>query len=220
MTGQVTAPRGSSWAWLGVAAVVLAIITTWAVQFVYSSDDLDAGGQQLLDAIGDGNNEAIYRISSGLGYIAVAMLIAYAAGLKRMLTARAGDQESSIPSVIFGSMIAMAAGFAIAMSFRAQVFDGFDAYLADPSSHVTINRLSQDTVLCSWAALLGATSAAALGGIRGTIFPTWLGWVSAVATVLIAALCLGGLAFPANIPASLWLLVVAIWSVTAARKAA
>jgi hypothetical protein len=78
---------------------------------------------------------------------------------------------------------------------------------------VTIQRLSQDTVLTSWATLLAGTTAAAVAGIRGILFPRWLGWFSAVISVLIALLCLVGVVFPSNVPALLWLLVMSIWGV-------
>ncbi|OAI42171.1 hypothetical protein AYO38_03235 [bacterium SCGC AG-212-C10] len=210
---------GRAWAWGGAVAVVFGIFATWAVQFSLSMDEYNAGGQVLLDKLGSGNNEALWRVSSGIGYLAVASLVWFAAGFRRMLEERDGG-ETVLPAVIFGSMLVTAASLAIAMSFRAQVFDGFDAYAADPSAHVTINRLSQDTVLTAWAGLLGAAVAAAIGGIRGALFPRWFGWYSAVLALAMAVLCLAGVAFPANVPAFIWLLGAVVWAIRASGASA
>ena len=210
MTAAAPARGSRDWAWVGVAAAVLGIVATWAVQFVYSSDDIDAGGQQLLDAIDSSSNEALYRVTSGLGYIAVACLIWFAIGLRRLLEER--RPGTLMPNIMSASMIATAGALIVAFSLRAQVFDGIDAYGGDPAVHVTINRLQQDTVLSAWAGLGAATAAAAWGSFREGILPRWLGWLSALVTVLIAVLVLVGLAFPANIPALIWLLVMAVWA--------
>jgi hypothetical protein len=175
-------------------------------------DVLNAGSPAILPKLQAGGNEALWRVSSGLGYICAALLIVFAVGTRRMLEARS-DGRSLVPNVVFGSMLVTAAILALSMSFRAQVFDGIDSYAADPSAHVTINRLSQDTVLTAWATLLAGSAAVAWIGIRaGSMFPRWLGWFSAVMSFLIAALCLTGTAFPANVPALLWLLVFAGWT--------
>ena len=75
-----------------------------------------------------------------------------------------------------------------------------------------MNRLQQDTVLASWAALLAATIATAVAGFRGSLFPRGIAWFSAVMSAFIIVLCMVGAAFPANIPALLWLGVIAVWS--------
>lgn len=210
MTTTSSPTHSAPWAWLGLAAALLGIVSTWAVQFAYSADDLETGGQTLLNAIESGNNEALYRISSGLGFIAVACLVWFAIGLRRVLEQR--RPGTLMPNIMSASMIATAGALAVAFSFRAQVFDGIDDYGRDPAVHITVNRLQQDTVLAAWAALLGATSAATWGAFREQLLPAWLGWFSAVVTLLIAALVLAGLAFPANIPALLWLLVISLWA--------
>lgn len=211
-----TSTSAAPWPWIGLAAAILGIISTWAVQFAYSSDDLDAGGQQLFDAIKGGNNEALYRITSGLGYITVACLVWFAIGLRRMLEQR--RPGTLMPNIMSASMIATAAALAVAFSFRAQVFDGIDDYGADPAVHIAVNRLQQDTVLSAWAVLLGATAAATWGAFREDLLPAWLGWLSAVVTVVITLLVLAGLAFPANIPALIWLLVLSLWALRHAQS--
>lgn len=199
------------WAWLGIAAFVVGLFVTWSVQFAVGMSDLDAGGQPLLDAIDTNSNEALYRITSGLGYLVVAALIVFGVGLRRLLTER--DPESSVPAVIFGSILVTAAGLALAMSFRAQVFDGITSYQDSPATHIMMNRLQQDTVLAAWAAMLAATLATAVAGFRGSLVPRGIAWFSAVMSAFIIVLCMAGAAFPANIPALLWLGVIAVWAV-------
>ena len=56
-----------------------------------------------------------------------------------------------------------------------------------------------------------------MGGLREGLLPAWLGWLSAAVAGLIVLLCLAGLAFPADLPAGLWLLATALWSIRQAR---
>ncbi len=203
-----------TWAWLGLTSFVLGFFVTWVIQFLVPDASLQAGGETLLGDLDTTRNEIIYRVSSGLGYIMVGTLIAFGYGFRRFLTART-DGSSDIPNIILGSILVTAAGFAIAMALRAQVFDGISYYQAGIENHVTMQRLSQDTVLASWAAMLGATTATGIAGVRMSIVPKGIGWFSVVMSVLIAALCLVGGAFPANIPALLWLGVVSVWAIRA-----
>jgi hypothetical protein len=204
--------RDGAWPWLGVAAFVLGYVATWSVQFSVSDEALRAGGGALLDALDTPENQVVWRISSGLGYLSVGCLLWFAAGLWRRLEQCAGG-ESLLPAVIFGSFLVTGGALIVAWALRAQVFDGIEYYAADPSAHVTINRLSQDTGLAVWAGLGIASAAATAGGLAGNLFPRWFGWFSAVVTALIVLLCLTGTPFPANIPAGIWLLVTSIWAI-------
>jgi hypothetical protein len=204
------------WPWLGLVAVTLGYFATWAVQFPVSNDALMAGGETLLRELKAGTNETLWRVTSGVGYVSVGCLVWFAAGLRRLLDERAGG-ASLLPEVVFGSFLVTGGALIVTWAVRAQVFDGIAAYGADPSSHVTINRLSQDTGLASWAGLGSASAALAVAGLGERLVPTWLGWFSAVMTVCIAALCLAGVAFPANVPAGIWLLVTAVWAIRQTR---
>ena len=218
---DATAPRNNEsplWAWMGLLGMVLGYVATWSIQFVLTQDELDAGGQTLLDALDASENEAIFRVTSGVGYISVFLLVWFAFGLQRMLDRR--PKPGLVPVMILGSFLITGAALVVSFAIRAQVFDGISAYQADPSAHVTIYRLSQDTVLASWGALGLATAATTVGAFQKHIFPTWLGVISAIATILILLPLLGGLAFPSNIPAGVWLLMISIWAITEARKAA
>jgi hypothetical protein len=206
-----TSERSKTWAYLGLGAFILGTIVTWCIQFFISESDAKAGGVEMIEAFDKGSTQAIFRISSGVGFLVVGALVAFGVGLKRRLDERATG-ETLIPSLVFGSILVTAGVLAVAMSFRAQVFDGID-YYGDGESHVTLYRMSQDTVLTAWATLGAASAAFAVAGIRGYLVPKGLGWFSAVMTVLILALCLGGVPFPANIPALLWLGVVSVWAI-------
>lgn len=203
--------RSNAWAWLGLAAFVLGYFATWVVQFPVAQDALKEGGPGLVDELDSGSNQAIWRISSGLGYLAVFCLVAFGVGLKRQLDERyPGD--SIISSVILGSIILTATSFALAMAFRAMVFDGLNYYAADPAAHITVNRLSQDMCLAAWAGLGAGSIAAAVGGFRGTHFSRGFAWFSAVMSALILVTVMTGTPFPGNFPAGIWLLGTVIWS--------
>lgn len=206
------ARRGSkAFAFAGLAGGLLAIVMTWIVQFSIPMEVYEAGGPELLETIREGNNEAIWRISSGVGFISVAALIAFAVGLRGHLSERLGP-ESAVPMVVMASVLITAGIFAVAMSFRAQVFDGMNGYAADPTAHITVNRLAQDTVLAAWATILAGSASLAVAGFRSQAIPRWLTGFSVVVTALILILVLGGVPFPANVPASLWLVAVAAWA--------
>lgn len=208
--GERTTSR--TWAWLGLAAFVLGLSVTWVIQFLIPQGSLEAGGQVLINDLDTTTNQVIYRVSSGVGYLMLPALIAFGYGYRRFLAARIGG-ESDIPNIALGSILITAAGFAIAMALRAQVFDGITYYQGGVENHVTLQRLAQDTVLASWAAMIGAPVVTAIAGFRFNAVPKGIAWFSVVMSVLIAALCLVGGAFPANIPALLWLGVVSTWAV-------
>ncbi len=215
--GERTTTR--AWAWAGLAAFAVGVLVTWSVQFVYGMDDLDAGGQQLYDALDKDSTELLYRVTSGLGYLVVAALVVFGVGFRRFLEARS-EGRSDIPNIIFGSILVTAAALGLAMSFRAQVFDGFTAYQDSTASHITINRLQQDSVLAAWATMLAATLATAVGGFRSNLFPRAIAWFSALMSAFITVFCLVGGAFPANIPALLWLGVISAWAIRASGRTA
>ncbi len=210
--GERTSSR--TWAWLGLASFVLGVTVTWVIQFLISQNSLEAGGQVLFEDLDTTSNEILYRVSSGVGYLMLPALIAFGYGYRRFLAARIGG-ESDLPNIALGSILITAAGFAIAMAFRAQVFDGIAYYNSGVENHVTLQRLAQDTVLASWAAMLGASVVTAIASFRFNAVPRGIGWFSVVMSLFIAALCLGGVAFPANIPALLWLGVVSTWAIRA-----
>ena len=216
--------RGGAWPWLGLAA------SSWATSPPGRSSSASRarpsrpGGQTLLDALDTEANATLWRVSSGLGYLGAGCLVWFGAGLRRLLEERAAGP---------GARAGAGAGAAARRGLRVVRGHGRGAgrrlrlpgpglrrpgrRRRRPSAHVAINRLSQDPGLAAWAGLGLAAAASAVGGLREGLLPAWLGWLSAVVAVLIVLLCLAGLAFPANLPAGLWLLVTALWSIRRVR---
>jgi hypothetical protein len=208
-TRAAAATNGNRWAWLGVAIFVMGMFVTWSMQLSVPQDEANIGGPAFVDALDTTGREILWRVTSGLGFVAAGALVFFGAQLKRKLELR--DPSSTIPGITFGAFLITAAGVALASSFRAQFFDTLNLYDADPSAHVTIARIAQDAILTSWVTLGVATAAFAYSGLRGALVPRGLGWFSAIMTGLIVVLCMVGGAFPAHIPAMLWLLVTSIW---------
>lgn len=207
------ATGSKTWAWLGLGSAVLGIAVTWIVQVLLDNSAAEAGGSVFLNEIDTTRNEIIYRISSGAGYILIAGLVVYSIGLYRHLDAKANG-KSVIPAILLGSFIITAASLAIAMSFRAQVFDGMMYYEADTAAHVAVQRLQQDSVLTAWATLYAGVIAVAVGGLKSTLFSRGMGIFSAIVAVFMTLLLLGGVAFPAGAMVALpWFLVFSIWGV-------
>jgi hypothetical protein len=187
------------WPWLGLVGFLLGYFATWSVQFAISNRELEAGGTVLLEALNTPWNNVLWRLTSALGYISVGCLIWFATGLHYYLVAHA-PQDTMLSTIIFGSFLVTGTGLLLAFSFRAQVFDGLWAYTADPSSHVVMNRLRQDTVLSVWAGLGAATAATSILGFRQLAFPLLVGMVECCGHRAYHRVGTGGTPIPGKYP--------------------
>jgi hypothetical protein len=211
-----TGTRFAIWPYLGFLAMALGYVATWTAVFLVSEDDLEAGGSELIDALDTSTNELLYRITSGMGILAAALLVIFAVNWRRLLDERSGGQ-SAVPRIIEIGFLATAFALTMGMIFRAMVFDTALDYYAGTAVG-TLVGLGVDVPLASWGALGLAAGAAAYGALKEKILPTWFGWVSVIVVVLDVLLALSGTPFPMNFPGGVWLLLASIIAVSQASQ--
>ncbi len=211
----VSAPAGKTWAWSGLLTFVLGFAFTWAPVFMGVSESDQKDPARLMASLDTTSNLWLGRVSSGVGFLAVAALIVFATGFRRMLRSRM--PETLVPDVAYGGLLATAGALTVASVFRAMLFDSIDYY--DNSVHAVMYALSWDAALAGWTLGFLAAGASAVAAFRGAL-PRWFGWTSAVLTGLAVLLALTGLSFPAHMPVFIWLISAAIVSIRASGEAA
>lgn len=195
--------QSNSWAWFGIAAMVLGYFATWFVVFLVSEADAKAGGATLIEALEDGNNQLFFRITTGLGLAAAAFLAVYGAGVRRALQ-RVAPEDSLVPNVAFAGFAAAAVLLAAGFILRGVLFDSSGYYGDDP--RVAFYVLGTDVPLAAWGMLAIASGASAYAAFALKVLPKWFGIFSGVVTVLISLIWLTGTPPPGNIPAAPWLI--------------
>lgn len=201
-----------AWAWAGLATVVLGFAFTWA-PVLFGISEAESKNPALLRAALDSDaNLWLGRVTSGLGFLAVGALIVFATGYRRLLVSRMPN--SLIPGIAHTALIATAGAIIIASIFRAMLVDSFDRY--DDSVHAAFYALSWDVALASWTVVFVAGAASAAAAFRGAL-PRWFGWVSVITATLGVVLAMVGLAFPAHLPAFIWLICASIVAIRASE---
>jgi hypothetical protein len=200
--------RGMTWPWFGLAALVLGIIGTWAVIFLLSESELESGGETMREALDTDTNQAIYRVSSGLLFLAAGSLVTFAVAFRRMLGHRLIN-DSIAPRVLELALVVSAAGLVVGAIARAMVFDtGLDSYNGEALSAMV--ALGVDVPLASWGAVGLAAAAAAVLALRERVLPAWFGWLSVLVVVVDVFLGLSGTPFPMNFAGFIWLLAATV----------
>lgn len=183
--------------------MVLGYFATWFVIFLVSESDAKAGGATLIEALEDGNNQLLFRVTTGMGLIAAAMLAVYGAGVRRALQ-RVAPEDSIIPTVAFTGFAAAAIVLAAGFIFRGMVFDSTGYYGDDP--RIAFYVLGIDIPLAGWGMLAISSGASAYAAFGLKVLPKWFGIFSAIVTVLIGLIWLTGTPPPGNIAAAPWLI--------------
>jgi len=195
-----------AWAWFGLAAFVIGFVFTWAPA-AFGISTLESENPDLLfEALDTNSNLWIGRVTSGLGFLAVGALIVFATGFRRLLEKRM--PQSLIPGVVHTTLVATAGALFVASIFRAMLFDSIDSY--DNSAHAVFYALSWDVALAGWASIFIAAIATAVAALKFGALPKWFGWVSAVMAFLGCVMVMTGLAFPAHMPAFIWLISASV----------
>lgn len=205
--GAVSARQRNAWAWSGLATFVIGFAFTWAPALMGISESDSKDPDRLMAALHTTGNLWLGRVTSGLGFLAVAALIVFATGYRRFLRTRM--PQSLVPDVAYGALLATAGALVIAAVFRAMLFDSIDYY--DNSVHAAFYALSWDVSLAGWTLGFLAAGASAVAGFRGAL-PKWFAWVSAILASLAVALAMVGLAFPAHLPVMVWLVCASVVS--------
>jgi len=196
--------NSSSYVWIGLVAIIAGYVATWLIVPIISWDAAEVGGATLIRELESGNNELIFRLTTGLGLLGAAGLFVFAAGVRRQLESLVPG-GSLVPSVVYGAFVASAAALAAGFIFRGMVFDSAGAYGDDP--RIAFYVLGVDVPLGAWSIIGVAAAASAYAAFALKALPRWFGVVSAIAALLVAVAWLTGTPAPGNIPAGAWLLV-------------
>ena len=199
-----------AWAWAGIATFVLGFAFTWAPAFFGISESDQKNPDLLYEALNTDKNLWLGRVTSGIGFLAVGALLVFATGYRQLLQQRM--PTSLIPSVTYATLVATAGALIIASVFRAMVFDSIDSY--DNSAHAVFYSLSWDVALASWTLVFVAGITSAIAAFRG-VLPKWFGVLSVITAGLGVLMAMTGLAFPAHMPAFIWLVAASIVSLRA-----
>lgn len=195
--------QSNAWAWFGPAAMILGYFATWFVIFLVSESDAKAGGATLIEALEDGNNQLFFRVTTGMGLIAAAMLAVYGSGVRRALQ-RVAPEGSIVPNVAFTGFAAAAIVLAAGFIFRGMIFDSSGYYGDDP--RIAFYVLGIDIPLAGWGMFGIASGASTYAAFGLKVLPKWFGIFSAIVTVLIGLIWLTGTPPPGNIAAAPWLI--------------
>lgn len=136
----------------------------------------------------------------GLAFVAV-----FVAGLVHSVTRTA-------PQAFAAQLIAIGGGATVAATFIGYSFNLILAGAAEedraPTTVASIYTIADSLGYMGWVVLGLVTAGVAVAAFHDSVFPRWLGWVSAVATGLFTLMAFAP--FLAWAPAVLWLLVAGI----------
>jgi hypothetical protein len=216
--GAAAGPVGRGWVLAGTGAGVLGIvgaITSGMVDAVY---DPDAAGdaEAITDKLATQVPEIIAFHTATM--LSCVLLVLFAAGLHRQLLARTRP-DSLVPGVAVAGLglvaVAQLIGAGLTTEFAFALTE--DAGLVLPESAVFFNHWI-GTIPWLWGGA-GLTGLALFRAARQGAYAGWLGWVSLVLGGLTALFLVSPLQYMAGMTGPVWLVVVSLGLLRAARGA-
>ncbi len=144
-------------------------------------------------------------VGGGVTFLGLASLAIFIAGLWRAAQRQDGDSLTG-PLILLGGGVCIGtvfAGFGFAFILAGAAMES-----RAPTTVAAIYTIADSFAYIGWTALGLVTGAVSAVSLRGGVFPRWLGWFSAIITVVFALLAF--LPFLSWVPALLWLLVAGI----------
>lgn len=161
------------------------------------------------------NQDVRLRVTVAFGMIGVAGLVVFAAGLRRYL-----EEQLPVGSSL-GRIAQMGCLLMAGTSFLAcllRVVAAQYTHRITGNADIVVRNLLDELDTGAFAALALVMPAIAVAAIRFGALPRWLGWVSAVVGLFVAAVSVGGQTAGAYLPGAAWLLLMSL--VLARRRAA
>ena len=190
----------------GVAFVIVAIVA-----FAVGGEPPNAkdnSAQEIVKHYVD-NKDAI-MVTSILAGIAGALLIFFAAYLRKVLSAAAGA-GSMLPGVVLVGASIMAVGFAIDTTIAFALADAADDI--DPIGVQALQALWDHDFIPVAMGIVVFLFSAGLAIVQTGALPRWLGWIA----IVLAIIGLTPIGFAAFLGGALWILIVSILLTMAAR---
>jgi hypothetical protein len=190
----------------GVAFVIVAIVA-----FAVGGEPPNAkdnSAQEIVKHYVD-NKDAI-MVTSILAGIAGALLIFFAAYLRKVLSAAAGA-GSMLPGVVLVGASIMAVGFAIDTTIAFALADAADDI--DPIGVQALQALWDNDFIPVAMGIVVFLFSAGLAIVQTGALPKWLGWIA----IVLAIIGLPPIGFAAFIGGALWILIASILLTMGAR---
>jgi hypothetical protein len=190
----------------GVGFIVLSIISFAIMGEPKSADEpVDEIVDYYLD-----NKDAI-MVSTFVGVAGAALFVFFAAYLRRLIRAAAGEGEMLSIITLLGALTMMI-GFAIDGTILLALAESADDI--EPTSVQTLQALwDNDFVPIALGVILFLWSTG-ISVIRTGVLPKWLGWVA----ILLGIIAFTPIGFAAFVGTALWVLIVSILLSLRARR--
>lgn len=204
-------PARTRWPLAGLAAGVLAPIGSFVLGWDPDESITREGTDALYEAAGD-HRLAIW-IGASVGFVVVLLLLAFAAGLTRLLERRAPD-SLAVPA----AKLAFAAGlgglmfsFALKHVLAGGAPDGIDSSFYTKTDVEVLTVIVSQMQYAAWWGVIAAAACVAVVALRHGALPKWFGVVSALlAGLSITMTVVIGLPYSAGILAPVWLLAAGV----------
>jgi hypothetical protein len=202
-------PTSKGWARAGALGGLAALVMLLTSSGIAPNDEaLFADNALLAQEIID--KEMIVWLFQVLCTTAALGIVVFAAGLRRKLAAQA-PADSLLPSLAAAGLGSVAIMLLVGGGISTELFWSLsqDFGDADPDT-IVANLAIFNTMAWVWAGIGLTTGAVAVAALRHGSLPRWLGWVSAVATVLVVLTQLVPLQYMAAFVGAPWLIAAGI----------
>jgi hypothetical protein len=203
------ASTGKGWARAGALAGVASLVMLFTSSGIATQDEALYADNALLAAdVIDG--EMIVWLFQVLTTAAALGIAVFAAGLRRRLAAQA-PADSLLPVLATAGLASVSIMLLVGGGISTELFWALSQDLgkADPDT-IVANLAIFNTMAWVWAGIGLTTGSVATMALRHGSLPRWLGWVSAVATVLIVLTQLVPLQYMAAFVGAPWLVAAGI----------
>jgi len=209
------AAHGRGWAWAGALAGIAAIGMIVVTGGVAVTEEALADNALVLDEVIDADGYVwAFQVLCSAAALGV---VIFAAGLRRKLAAQA-PADSLLPALAAAGLASVAMMLLVGGGISTELFWSLvqDAGKADPDT-IGAHLAIFNTMSWVWAGIGLTTGAVAVAAIRHGSLPRWLGWVSAVVTVLVVLTQLVPLQYMAAFVGAPWLVVAGVGLARAER---
>lgn len=147
------------------------------------------------------------RLCAAFGFVGVAGLVAFVAGLRRYL-------DGQTPAGSLTGPVAQAGGYLTAatlfLAYLVKLTISDDTRRITGPADVVVRNAIDELTTGAWAALALVMFAVTVAALRHAALPRWLGWASAVLATLITVATVAGAPAAGYLPGAAWLLVVSV----------
>lgn len=203
------APIGRGWATAGVLAGVASLVSIVASSLTDAVYDRTVVGdaQAIVDKLADQVPQILAMHTSAM--LSAVLLLVFAPGLRRFLTARV-PVGSLLPEVAAGGLMLVSVAQLMGAALTTEYVFG----LADPEQVLPENGVFFGhwigTVPWLWVGAGVAALAVGIAGRRFGAVPTWLAWASLVLGALTTLLGISPLQYLTGMIGPLWLTITAV----------